>query len=90
MDVKNVFIQGELEERVYMVQPPGFQSEMNTSTICQLKKFLYGLKQDPCAWNVKITQRLRQMGFATCRIRVYNGRIHIVPLDILSLGYLWK
>ena len=64
MDVKNVFLQGELEEHVFMVQPPGFQSEMNKSIICRLKKSLYGLKQAPRAWNSKITHRLCKMGFA--------------------------
>ena len=34
MDVKNVFLQGEVEERVYMVQPPRFQSGVNTSVVC--------------------------------------------------------
>ena len=64
MDVKNAFPQGELEEQLYMVQPPVFQSGMNTSVICRLKKSLYKLKQAPCAWNMKITQRMRRMGFA--------------------------
>ena len=67
MDVKNVFLQGELEEHVYMVQPPGFHSGMNTSAVCWLKKSLYGLKQPPRAWNAKITQRLRLMGFLTSK-----------------------
>jgi hypothetical protein len=56
MNVKNAFLQGELEEQVYMVQPPGFHSGTSTSAMCRLKKSLYGLKQAPRAWNVKITQ----------------------------------
>ena len=44
MGVKNTFLQGDLEEHVYMVQPPGFLSGTNTSTVCQLKNSLY-LKQ---------------------------------------------
>ena len=50
-----------------MVQPPGFHSGTNTSAVCWLKKSLYRLKQAPRAWNAKITQRLRQMGFATSK-----------------------
>ena len=51
MDIKNVFLQGELEEEVYMVQPPNFESNIHLKAICQLKKPLYGLKQALCAWH---------------------------------------
>ena len=45
MDVKNVFLQGQFEEQVYMVQPLEFHSGTNTSAVCRLKKSPYGLKQ---------------------------------------------
>ena len=63
MDVKNAFLQGELEEEVYMVQPPGFKSSIHPKAVCRLKKPLYGLKQAPRAWHSKITQYLHQIGF---------------------------
>ena len=85
MDVKNAFLQGELQEQVYMVQPPGFHSGTNTSTVCRLKKSLYGLKQAPRAWNAKITQQLRRMGFATSKsdssLFIRTGRLG--PVSIL-------
>ena len=49
MDVKNAFLQGDLEEQVYMVQPPDFLFEQNISAVCRLKKSLYGLKQGPAS-----------------------------------------
>ena len=63
MDIKNAFLQGELKEQVYMVQPPGFRFEIYKSIVCRLKKLLYSLKQAPRAWNSKIMQRLHKMVF---------------------------
>jgi Reverse transcriptase (RNA-dependent DNA polymerase) len=44
MDVKNDFLQGTLEEEVYMNLPPGHKREKIPNLICRLKKLIYGLK----------------------------------------------
>jgi hypothetical protein len=44
MDIKSTFLNGELEEEVYIEQPEGFQLSENTYYVCKLKKALYGLK----------------------------------------------
>ena len=43
-DKKKDFLQGDVEEEVFMIQPPGFESTKHLTAICQLKKPLYGLK----------------------------------------------
>jgi hypothetical protein len=45
MDVKTTFLNGDLEERVYMKQPKGFIMEGKEDMGCRLKKSIYGLKQ---------------------------------------------
>lgn len=47
-DVKTAFLNGDIEEEIYMKQPPGFE---NGNNVCKLKKSLYGLKQAARAWN---------------------------------------
>ena len=50
LDVKNVFLNGDLVEKVYMDIPPGFETEHTRGKVCKLQRSLYGLKQSPRAW----------------------------------------
>ena len=63
MDVKTTFLNGVIEEEVYIEQPMGFEEHGRDSHVCKLKKALYGLKQAPRAWYSRIDAYLRQMGF---------------------------
>ena len=49
MDVKSAFLNGKLEEEVYIEQPEGFLLSENKDYVCKLKKELYGLRQAPRA-----------------------------------------
>lgn len=62
LDIKTAFLNGDLEETIYMSQPPGFE-EGPPGTACRLVKTLYGLKQAPRAWYTRLLQELELYGF---------------------------
>eukprot|EP00253_Pinus_taeda_P020507 PITA_20507 len=63
MDVKTAFLNGFIQEEVYIEQPQGFEVHGKESHVCRLKKALYGLKQAPRAWYSRIDTYLQGMGF---------------------------
>jgi hypothetical protein len=63
MDVKSTFLNGDLEEEVYMEQPEGLSLTDNPNYVCKLKKALYGLKQAPRAWYYSLDKFLQEKGF---------------------------
>ena len=65
LDVSNAFLYGDLDEKVFMEQPPGYVAQGESSEVCLLKKAIYGLKQSPRAWFHKFSQLLFSYGFVS-------------------------
>ena len=93
LDISNAFLHGDLQEIIYMDQPPGFQNTQFPHHVCQLKKSLYGLKQAPREWFHKLTGELLKLGFQdsktdTSLFYTLNGPIYLLIYvdDILLLG----
>ena len=63
MNVKTAFLNGVVEEEVYVEQPLGFETHERESHVCRLKKALYGLKQAPRTWYDRIDIFLSSLGF---------------------------
>ena len=63
LDVKNAFLNGDLEEEVYMDAPSGFEEKLWSNKVCQLLKSLYGLKQSPRAWFERFTRFIKNHSF---------------------------
>lgn len=66
MDVATAYLNGTLNEDIYMVQPEAFVDVKNPNKVCKLKKTLYGLKQAGREWNFKLDKVLRKIGFKPC------------------------
>ncbi|WVZ07203.1 hypothetical protein V8G54_020549 [Vigna mungo] len=63
MDVKTAFLNGDLEEEVYMDQPEGFTMTGRENLVCKLKKLIYGLKQASRQWYLKFNDSITSYGF---------------------------
>ena len=91
MDVKSAFLNGSLEEEVYIEQPQGYIVKGEEDKVLRLKKALYGLKQAPRAWNTRIDKYFKEKGFVKCPyehalyIKTQNNDILIACLYVDDL-----
>ena len=95
MDVKTTFLNGELDEEIYMDQPDGFITPGQEGKVCRLLKSLYGLNQAPKQWHEKFDKTLTSAWFAvneadTCVYYRYGGDkgviLYLYVDDILIFG----
>ena len=68
MDVKTVFLNGDLNEEVYMMQPKGFVANDSGKLVCRLKKSIYGLKQASRQWYLKFHSVVASYGFVENKV----------------------
>jgi hypothetical protein len=69
MDVKSIFLNGYINEEVYVEKPPVFKDDKKPNHVYKLKKALYGLKQAPRAWYERLRDFLLCKGFI-----MHNGQ----------------
>ena len=64
MDVKTAFLNGHLDEEIYMLQPDGFIEKGNQGKVCKLNRSIYGLKQASRQWNILFDNAITSYGFS--------------------------
>lgn len=63
LDIKNAFLNGELEEEVFMELPPGFEGKYEYGKVCRLRKSIYGLKQSSRTWFKRFGEVVKRHGY---------------------------
>ena len=67
IDIEAAYLNGDLEDDVYMIQPKMFENKQYPNKVCKLNKVLYGLKQAGREWNKKVNDIPLEMGFKRCQ-----------------------
>ena len=63
MDVKTTFLNGFLEEELYMMQPEGFVDPKGANKVCKLQRSIYGLVRASRSWNIRFDELIKAYGF---------------------------
>ncbi|GKC91389.1 putative ribonuclease H-like domain-containing protein, partial [Tanacetum coccineum] len=88
MDVKSAFLYGQIEEEIYVCQPPGFEDPDHLDKVYKVVKALYGLHQAPRAWYDTLATYLLSNGFQrgqidqTLFIKSQKGHILLVQIYV--------
>ena len=87
LDVTTAFLNGTLDEEVFMKQPEGFVVNGKENLVCKLKKSIYGLKQSPRCWNVALDSHLKSIGLQQsasdpCLYTAPEGEMAIVAVYV--------
>ena len=95
MDVKTAFLNGNLAEDVYMIQPEGFVDPKNAGKVCKLQRSIYGLKQASRSWNIRFDEVVKGFDFTkneeeSCVYKKVSGSSVVFLIlyvdDILLIG----
>ena len=95
MDVKTTFLNGNLEEEIYMMQLEGFIVKNQEDMICKLRRSIYELKQASRSWNIIFDQAIKSFGFEQnldepCVYKRHQDKVVMFPVlyvdDILFIG----
>ena len=62
MDVKTTFLNGNLKEEIYIMQPEGFIAKNQEHMVYKMTRSIYGLKQASRSWNIKFVQAIKSFG----------------------------
>jgi hypothetical protein len=91
MDVTTAFLNGKLEEDVFMDQPEGYIIPGKEDLVCHLKRSIYGLKQSPRCWNKELVDYLTELGFIQSDgdpcvfVRTVNDKLVIIAVYVDDL-----
>jgi histone deacetylase 1/2 len=88
LDIQNAFLNGFLDEEVYMRQPRGFVHSDKPGHYCKLVRSLYGLQQAPCAWHARLSSVLGFLGFSPLVTNTSLFALCRKDVTIYLLGYV--